>query len=146
MFERVLKYDVGTFNELFLYGAPRLFGNKDTSKTPAMQTILQEFENAKKLNSITSLLKLYSEIKLEKAAVLLNLKPQDLRLSLELYKKRNDRKIRENVAFEYFVLSRFLSNQVQINFELDGDTLRVTEVAPAKDYAKHFALLNTKIL
>ena len=49
------------------------------------------------------------------------------------------------MSFEYLVLSRFLSSNVQIDFELKDNILRVTKVAASKDYVKHFEILNHKM-
>jgi len=131
LFDKVIKlkkYDLAAFDYFFHFGCPKMFEpvkNIEEFKTincPAGANDLQnkvreqlmgEFKSNQVLNDISSILKLYSKISIQKAAKLLSLGVEEFKEKLDKYKLRNMRVIRP-VPFEETILNKFMDNTSQL--------------------------------
>ncbi|KAL4487148.1 hypothetical protein ABPG72_017867 [Tetrahymena utriculariae] len=157
-FDKLQRYDIQTFNELFNYGCPKLIEpiqsldsfkditNKNTSDLiiNAKEKLTREFKIVQNINNLSTVMKLYSKINLQKAASIVNVSKEEFLHLLKQYEKRETSDLLKT-PFEQTVLSRFFLPTPILKFEINGDNITINEVVPVKNYTEQYQKLNKKM-
>ncbi|EAR99830.2 RNA polymerase I-associated factor PAF67 (macronuclear) [Tetrahymena thermophila SB210] len=157
-FDKLQRYDIQTFNELFNYGCPKLIEpiqsldsfkditNKNTSDLiiNAKEKLTKEFKVVQNLNNLATVMKLYSKINLQKAASIVNVSKDEFLNLLKQYEKRETSDLLKT-PFEQTVLSRFFLPTPILKFDINGDNITINEVVPVKNYTEQYQKLNKKM-
>lgn len=157
--EKLNKYDLTMFSEFFGYGCPKFinpiknltdFKNMPFEKNIAepinvqKEILMEKFKKIQNLNNISAILKLYTKIPLAKAAKVLNTTVENLKETLEHYKKRNEA-VFKNTPFESTIIKRFVKPSRQLDFKIEHDMIIVDEIVQNQDYSIVFAKQIQKI-
>jgi len=157
--DKLNKYDVGSFNDCFSYGCPKLIPpliNKEHIKTYGfdrnlMETmnqqrdlLLGEFQQIQQLNNLDGVLKLYSSIKLDKLAKVMKLTPDKLKDLINLYIERSNVNLRDNL-FEQTIVRKFIESVPKIDLVIENDVIKISESIGKANFSKIFIKNMTKL-
>lgn len=133
-YEKLTRYDVGAFLDLFSSGCPKLISpieNLDEFKNItnrnvgdlmniARDTLLKDFKTIQTVNSIPAVMKLYSKISLTKAAQILGVGKEEFANLLKSYEKRESSELLKT-PFEQTIIQRFFVPTAVLKFDIQGE-------------------------
>jgi translation initiation factor 3 subunit L len=149
---RINKYDINAFNDSFNYGSPKLFVpirdaahfknfgfevNFTEPVTRQREALSAEFNHIQELNNLRGVLKLYSTIKVDKLAAVLNKTPAQLQDLIKLYRSINNSEPKAN-PFEQTIIKRLVESIPSLDFVIEGDLVKVNDKVTQQNYSKLF--------
>jgi len=81
---------------------------------------------------------------LSKAAKILKSSPEELKQLLDLYKQRSTSRL-QDTPFEKTILSRLLGGSTQLDFNVEGDVITITESQLNTNYVGQFEKMNRRM-
>ncbi|CAK65035.1 unnamed protein product (macronuclear) [Paramecium tetraurelia] len=149
----MLKYDQQTIGEVLLQSCPKITNtiknlkefqteqelNPNEIVIDMKDKLLKEVLEAKKINDVEQVLRLYNQITYQHFNKLL---PEKY---VSLYIERNNAALNEN-AFESSVLSKFWQKSRLLEIEIKSDIIHVKEVqVNQRDFINQLAQMNTNL-
>ena len=150
--EKISKYDINSFNDLFSYGCPKLIQSiqiKEYFKTMGFDRniteimnqqrdiLLGEFQKIQQLNNLDGVLRLYSSIKLDKLAKVMRLTPEQLKNLRSLYIERNNINVNDNL-FEQTIVRKLIETVPKIDIVIENDVIKINQYVGKANFSKIF--------
>ena len=157
--EKLHKYDLGAFADIFNYCAPKLmvpvkdqehFKNYGFDNNPVELTnqqrdlLLAELPKIQQLNNLSGVLRLYSSIKLPKLAKVMKINEDQLKELIDLYQSRNNAPT-SNTPFETTIVKKLVDSIPKMEIIIEKDNIKIKEALTKPNFAKIFSRNMQKI-
>eukprot|EP00331_Platyophrya_macrostoma_P007565 CAMPEP_0176425458 /NCGR_PEP_ID=MMETSP0127-20121128/11399_1 /TAXON_ID=938130 /ORGANISM="Platyophrya macrostoma, Strain WH" /LENGTH=526 /DNA_ID=CAMNT_0017806619 /DNA_START=43 /DNA_END=1623 /DNA_ORIENTATION=- len=157
--EKLSKYDLATFTEMFNYGSPKLmvavkdqehfksFGfdkNYTELLNQQKELLLSEFQKIQQLNNLSGVLRLYSSIKLPKLAKVMKMSEDQLKELIDLYQARNNAPTSSS-PFETTIVKKLVDSIPKMEIIIEKDNIKIKEALTKPNFAKIFSRNMQKI-
>lgn len=157
--EKLSKYDLNTFGEVFNFGCPKLmvaikdqehfknFGfdkNLNEITNQQKELLLAEFQKIQQLNHLSGVLRLYSSIKLPKLAKVMKMSEEQLKELIDLYQTRNNAPTSTS-SFETTIVKKLVDSIPKMEIVIEKDNIKINEALTKPNFAKIFSRNMQKI-